>query len=168
MGLFSSNNLTAKGPLPPAPHPVGVNRFYTQHTHELALKVRERKVAFSGDDFAVKDAATDQTVFKVKGKVMSLSGKKDVSDAAGQDLFTIRKKHVAIRKTYKGDDAKTGEEIFKIESSFFSMGTKLKVTFKNTAGHGEDLTLQLRGDIVRTCVLQTCLANPTDHCACPA
>lgn len=149
MGLFSGiSNKIAYGPLPPAPHPVGVNGFYTQHTNELALRIRERKVAFSGDDFAVKDAANGQTIFKVNGKVMSLSGKKDVKDAQGVDLFTIRKKHLAIRKTYKGDDAKTGQEIFKVESSVFTMGTKLKITFKNTAGRGEDLTLTLRGDLV--------------------
>lgn len=149
MGLFSgSSGRTAYGPLPPAPHPIGVNGFYTQHTNELALRIRERKTAFSGDDFAVKDAANGQTIFQVNGKVMSLSGKKDVKDAQGVDLFTIRKKHMAIRKTYKGDDAKTGQEIFKVESSMFVMGTKLKITFKNTAGRGEDLTLTLRGDLV--------------------
>lgn len=149
MGLFSGNaGRTILGPLPPAPHPVGVNGFYTQHREELSLRIRERKTAFSGDDFAVKDALSGQKIFNVNGKVLSLSGKKDVQDAQGKDLFTIRKKHLAIRKTYKGDDAKTGEEIFKVESSVFTLGTKLKITFKNTAGRGEDLTLSLRGDLV--------------------
>jgi len=57
MGLLSGTSTkTTHILLPPAPHPIGVNKLYTQHTTELALRVREHKTGLSGDDFTVKDA----------------------------------------------------------------------------------------------------------------
>jgi len=79
---------------------------------------------------------------------MSWPGKKDLKDAKGLHLFTIRRERIPMSKIYIGDDAKTGREIFRVESSLFTMGAKLKITFKNTAGSGEKLTLSLRGDLV--------------------
>lgn len=87
-------------------------------------------------------------MFEVVGKVMSWSGKKDVKDAKGLHLFTIRRERIPMSKIYVGDDAKTGREIFRVESSLFTAGAKLRITFNNTAGSGEKLTLSLRGDWV--------------------
>jgi len=74
MGFFS--NLVGPGPAPPpplqpVPQPIGVIPYYTQHRGQIALKVRERKMSFSGDDFAVKDAYNGQTMFQVDGSAFS-------------------------------------------------------------------------------------------------
>ena len=63
-------------PLQPAPHAVGVFSFYTQHSTPIALKIREKKFTFTGDDFNIKDAATGAIVFRVDGKVFSMRGRK--------------------------------------------------------------------------------------------
>lgn len=146
MGLFSKP--TAAAPLAPVPAPIGVIPHYTQHGQQIALKVRERKVSISGDDFAVKDAVTGQTMFRVEGKVFSLSDKKIVKDANGTPLFTIRKKHLAIKTTYQGLDSKSNNVIFTVQSALFALGTKLTATFNNAAGSGQEVTLHLKGDLV--------------------
>lgn len=148
MGLFGSSGTAARGPLPPAPHPIGVSAAYTSHGQEVALRVRERRISFSGDDFTVKDALTGNSVFKVEGKSFSLSGRKTVHDASGKALFTIRKKHFALKPTYYGEDSQSEQTVFTVASDVFTIGTKLKVVFKNTAGRGEEMKLELRGDLV--------------------
>jgi hypothetical protein len=62
--------------LAPASHPVGIFAFYTQHREPIALRIREHKASFSGDDFTIKDAATGQPVFRVNGKAFSWHAKK--------------------------------------------------------------------------------------------
>lgn len=66
--------------LAPVSHPVGIFPFYTQHRQPIALRIREHKFSLSGDDFTIKDAATDQPVFQVNGKAFSLHGKKGPQD----------------------------------------------------------------------------------------
>ena len=74
MGFLS--NLAGAGPAPPpplqpVPQPIGVIPYFTQHKGQIALKVRERKMSLSGDDFSVKDAYTGQTMFQVDGSTFS-------------------------------------------------------------------------------------------------
>jgi uncharacterized protein YxjI len=102
----------------------------------------------SGDDFSVKDAVTGHTIFHVEGKVFSLSDKKVVKDQSGNPLFTIRKKHLAIKATYQGLEPKTDKVIFTVQSALFALGTKLTATFINAAGSGQEVTLHLKGDLV--------------------
>ncbi|PWN51074.1 hypothetical protein IE53DRAFT_329096 [Violaceomyces palustris] len=147
MGLFSSSTPEAAAPLPPSPVPIGVFPHFTQHQQQLALKIRERKVSFTGDDIAVTDAISKLKVFEVEGKVMSLSGRKVIKDSGGNDLFVLRKKHLAIHSTFQGLDPKTDKVLFTVKSSF-SFGTKLTATFPNVAGDGSETELILKGDIL--------------------
>jgi uncharacterized protein YxjI len=62
--------------LTPAQSPVGIFASYMQHTTPIALRIRERKLSFSGDDFTIKDAATGQPVFRIDGNALSLHAKK--------------------------------------------------------------------------------------------
>lgn len=66
-------------PLPPAAYPVGVFPYYTQHQTPVVLKLREKKRAFSGDDFDIEDATTGASVFHVNGKAWTMRGRKGVS-----------------------------------------------------------------------------------------
>lgn len=73
--LFNSGGYVP-APLPPAPYAIGINPTYCQHQQEVALRIRERKMSWSGDDFTVKDARTGQPIFMVDGKAMSFRGAK--------------------------------------------------------------------------------------------
>ncbi|KAK0525387.1 hypothetical protein OC835_005626 [Tilletia horrida] len=149
MGLFS--NLAGRpepaAPLAPVPKPLGVLPQYTIHQNQMALKIRERKTGFSGDNFRVKDAVTDQAIFEVDGKVFSLSSKKDILDATGKPLFTLRRKHLSLHMTYEGYAPGTDSDPLFVVKASFSFGTKLTATFNNRAGAGEPVTLVLKGDL---------------------
>ena len=110
--------------------------------------------------------------FKVEGKAFSLSDKKEVKDANGTHLFTIRKKHIAIHSTYQGLDPTSEEQLFVVKSSF-SLGTKLTATFINKAGDGQEVTLHLKGDLVRGAArvpacMRTLLTLPCALCSLTA
>jgi hypothetical protein len=101
MGFFS--NLVGPGPMPPpplqpVPQPIGVIPYYTQHRGQIALKVRERKMSFSGDDFAVKDAYNGQTMFQVDGSAFSFRQNK--CESASDNMLLC----FMIRSMYLFDD----------------------------------------------------------------
>ncbi|KAE8222864.1 hypothetical protein CF319_g4009 [Tilletia indica] len=149
MGLFNSSKAPEPAAiLSPVPHPIGVLPQYTIHQNQMALKIRERKTGFSGDNFKVKDAVTDQSIFEVDGKAFSLSSSKHVKDATGQTLFTLKKKLISLHMTYEGYAPGSDDALFTVKSSF-SFGTKLTATFTNRAagGGGEPVTLVLKGDL---------------------
>lgn len=50
--------------------------YFTQHNQQIALRVRERKMSFSGDDFTVKDAVSGQVMFQVDGSAMAIRDNK--------------------------------------------------------------------------------------------
>lgn len=145
MGLFNS----VKQPPPPAPLlapstiPIGVLPAFTQHQTQMSLKVREKKIAM-GDDFSVKDAVTGQKVFEVDGKMFSMHSRKEVYDAAGKKIYTLKKKLIALHTTYEGI-APTEETLFTIKGGW-GVGAKLTITFKNLASTGADTKLHLKGD----------------------
>ncbi|EIN04318.1 hypothetical protein PUNSTDRAFT_93048 [Punctularia strigosozonata HHB-11173 SS5] len=128
--------------LAPAPHAVGVFPAYSQHRGEVALKIREKKISLTGDDFDITDAANGAKIFHVDGKAFSLHGRKEISDAAGNHLFSLLKSHFHIHTTFHGKDPASDATIFTIKSSF-SFGTKLTCSFHNpTTGRDEELVLK--------------------------
>ncbi|KAJ9098756.1 hypothetical protein QFC21_004404 [Naganishia friedmannii] len=144
---LAGNFGSAPAPLAPVHMPIGVLPFYTQHQQQIALKVRESKISFSGDDFTIKDAMTGQPMFKVKGSAVSMRDSKTITDANGQTLFKLKKKILAIHATYVGTASHSDDPIFSIKSSL-SFGTKLTATFRNVAGDGKETELVLRGNIL--------------------
>ncbi|KAJ9097776.1 hypothetical protein QFC20_006122 [Naganishia adeliensis] len=149
MGFLNSlvGNIAAPPPLQGVGHPIGVIPYFTQHNQQIALRVRERKISFSGDDFTVKDAVSGQVMFKVDGSAMAIRDNKTILDARGQPLFKLKKQLLSIHSTYIGYSPTTKEPIFTVKSSF-SFGTKLTATFRNVAGDGREMELILRGNIL--------------------
>lgn len=134
------------GPLPAVESPIGVLPEYTRHTSEIALRIRERKSSWSGDDFEVKDAMTGEVLFEVKQKWTSLRQTKVVADNQGRELFhlkqmmSLRHKFQAHRSLY----AKT-DPLFEVHATSFWKNS-LRVDFKNLADDGEPASLKLDGD----------------------
>ena len=65
--LSSDLKLTLRFPVIP---------YYTQHPTQIALRVREHKMSFSGDDFTIKDAVSGAVMFQVDGKALAIRGDK--------------------------------------------------------------------------------------------
>lgn len=74
MTMFHASG-TKADKLAPVNPPVAV---YSEYVHQVptTLVIKEGKWSMSGDDFSIKDANTNQTVFKCSGKAMSLHDRK--------------------------------------------------------------------------------------------
>jgi hypothetical protein len=89
-------------------------QYIAQQSETLILK--EKVMSLSGDSFSIK-TIDGRAIFQVKGNAFSLSGRKAVSDMAGNVLFELRKKHLAIHSTYYAEDA-SGKQFFQVASKF--------------------------------------------------
>ena len=66
--------------------------------------MKEKVFSLSGDDFTVTDV-NETPILKVKGKVVSLSGKKTFTDLNGQELFVLSKKLLKLHPTFTTESA---------------------------------------------------------------
>lgn len=94
---------------------VGIfNQFMRPFPTTIVLK--EHVLSLTGDSFSIK--MEDGTpILQVEGKVMSISGRKKVSDMAGNHLFDIIKEHLHIHTTFAVEDPK-GQKLMEVKSSF--------------------------------------------------
>lgn len=96
MGIFGHHNLE------PVVEPLALfDQFVSPEPQTIVL--REKVLSVSGDSFDIK-LANGQTILKVHGAWVSLSGRKKVEDAHGNHLFDIVKEHLHIHSTYAIED----------------------------------------------------------------
>lgn len=89
--------------LDPVVEPIALfEQFVAKEPQTLVLK--EKVLSVSGDSFDIK-LANGETLLKVHGAWVSLSGRKKVEDAHGKHLFDIVKEHLHIHSTYAIEDA---------------------------------------------------------------
>ena len=101
--------------LAPMPQQIGVfDSFIARQTETFILK--EKVMSLSGDSFDIK-MANGQPILKVVGNVLSLSGRKAVTDMAGNQLFEIKKEHLHLHSTYVANDPK-GQKFLEVKSKF--------------------------------------------------
>ncbi|KAK7029531.1 hypothetical protein VNI00_014408 [Paramarasmius palmivorus] len=144
MGLFGSSD---KEPPPPLQRPsqslIGLSQAYANHDHQVVLKLQERRLSWTGDDFHIRDANGADFLI-CKAKVFSLHGRKEFSDPNGQPLFVIKKKILSIHTTFEGYTPDEEKLLFTVKSSFSIGAAKLNTTF--TGLDGQETVLALRGD----------------------
>jgi uncharacterized protein YxjI len=104
--------------------------------------MKEKILSLSGDDFTIT-TTSGSPVCKCKGKVFSIHGSKAFTDMQGNELFTLKKKMLAISKSFVCESPQG----FNIEiKGHFSLGSsKSSVHFKNAAD-GQEIELDLKGD----------------------
>jgi uncharacterized protein YxjI len=90
--------------------------YIAQKSEQLVIK--EKVFSLSGDSFTVK-TVDGRPIVQVKGEVLSLSGRKHVSDMQGLPLFDIRKQLIALHATFFCEKA-GGEKFFEVKSKFSS------------------------------------------------
>ncbi|KAG6005985.1 hypothetical protein E4U21_007478 [Claviceps maximensis] len=100
--------------LPQVAQPIGIYpSFITKTTETLVL--REKVFSLSGDSFDITN--THGTTFmKIKGRHMSISGRKSVYDMAGNHMYDIVKEHLHLHSTYSAEDLNKNK-ILTIKSS---------------------------------------------------
>ena len=89
--------------LQPLPNAVGIFPQFIAH-QQTTLVLREKCLSWSGNDFHIKDAGNGMSVLCVRGKTMSMSGRKEVSDVSGNHLFTIRKELMSVPTSFYCED----------------------------------------------------------------
>lgn len=104
--------------LPQVRQPIGqFNSLIAQRCETIVLK--EKVLSLSGDSFDIK-TADGAPLLKVKGKHMTISGRKSVYDLADNHLFDIVKEHFHLHSTYAAEDP-TGKKFLEIKSSLKRM-----------------------------------------------
>ncbi|KAF2824878.1 DUF567-domain-containing protein [Ophiobolus disseminans] len=127
------------------PQPIALfPQFIAAQPETLILK--EHVVSLTGDSFSIK-LANGTAVLQVEGKVMSISGRKKVSDMHGNHLFDILKERLHIHATYVAKSP-TGEKLLEVKSGFKLVGSKATATFTSTSGKQE--TLSMKGNFLDT------------------
>lgn len=115
--------------------------FLAKQSETLIL--REKVMSLSGDSFEIK-LQNGTPVLTVKGKVLSISGRKSVYDMAGNHLFDIQKELLHIHATFAAVDPQ-GKKLLEVKSSFALLGSKATATFTN-AMTGAQEQLQMKGN----------------------
>jgi uncharacterized protein YxjI len=116
------------------------SQFMAPVPETLVLK---EKLSFSGDDFDIQ-LLSGVPVFKVKGSVMSWSGRKSVMDLrSGKHLFDIQKEHLHIHTTFALNSPE-GQKLGEVKSGFTLLGSKATCTVTPSDG-GPPLVLKMKG-----------------------
>ncbi len=112
MGMFGNHTLE------PFLEPIAIfDQFVAREPQTLVMK--EKVLSVSGDSFDVK-LACGQSLLKVHGSWISLSGRKKVDDVHGKHLFDIVKEHLHLHTTYAIEDVH-GKKIAEVKSSLACM-----------------------------------------------
>ncbi|KAE8381333.1 tubby C-terminal-like domain-containing protein [Aspergillus bertholletiae] len=128
--------------LPPVPVPVAIlDQFIARQTETLVLK--EKVLSLTGDSFDVK-LANGQPIFQIKGKLLTIAGRKSVFDMAGRHLFDLVKEHLRIHTTYAAH-APDGRKLLEVKSSLALVGSRTTATFTSPRT-GATVSLKMRGN----------------------
>lgn len=101
--------------IPQVPQPIGIfPQFFAAGPETIVLK--EKVLSLTGDSFSIK-LANGTPILQVEGKIMSISGRKKVSDMQGNHLFSIVKEHLHLHATYV-IESPAKEKLLEIKSSF--------------------------------------------------
>lgn len=99
------------------------------------IVLKEHVLSLTGDSFSIK-TADGTPILQVEGKLMSISGRKKVTDMGGNHLFDIVKEHLHIHTTFAIEDPQK-QKLMEVKSSF---KCKLGRPFHRVIYGSEDLT----------------------------
>ncbi|KAI4281216.1 MAG: hypothetical protein L6R38_003878 [Xanthoria sp. 2 TBL-2021] len=113
-------------------------------THEHTTFTVKQKAAWSHGDFVARNA-NGTTVFTSSGKLLSNSARREIEDASGLPLFSLRRSWISLTRHY-WLELPGGEEILKVQQHLSFGKIKLDFMLRNAATNDQDeVVLQLRG-----------------------
>ncbi|CAI4218836.1 unnamed protein product [Parascedosporium putredinis] len=129
--------------LQPAYQPIGLYDSFTARQTEV-LVIDEKLMSLSGDSFDIR-LASGMPLLKVKGNLLSLSGRKDVTDVLGNHMFTISKRVLSLHATFAVTNSQ-GQLIMEVKNSLVQLiGSKATITFTSLRT-GKYETFVMRGN----------------------
>ncbi|KAG5935597.1 hypothetical protein E4U53_000408 [Claviceps sorghi] len=131
--------------LPQVTQPIGIfQNFIAKTTETLILK--EKVMSVTGDSFDITNVH-GTPFMKIKGRYMSMSGRKSVYDMAGNHLYDIVKEHFHLHATYAAEDPNKNK-ILTVKSSIRFTGSRATAQFRSF--NGTDETLVMTGNWLAT------------------
>ncbi|KIW21128.1 hypothetical protein PV08_01708 [Exophiala spinifera] len=145
--------------LAPFHPPLGINQAFCR-PHEETLQMKEKILSLSGDDFEVT-TVSGLHLCRCNGKVFSISGAKRFIDMQGNEIFTLKNKHIALHKSFYAVGP-NGEEVFKVKGHFSVLSSKSTIHFQNQAD-GSQIELDLKGNWLNRSATITLAGRPVAH-----
>jgi len=128
--------------------PVGCFQQWTQHQNEFTVKLREKVLSLTGNDFEIT-MPDGQPMFKIKGKALSLHRKKTMTDNQGNAILSISDKVLTLFRhfdIYAGPSIDSSQEpVAQVQGHFSLLKTKMTVSFKNFVD-GNTMELEVVGN----------------------
>lgn len=116
----------------------------------MEYKLQEKALSFSGDSFSVKDTATGQTAFKIKGNALSFHDSKTIQDHSGRPIYKMSESLLSLRHRMHITDAQTKAPLLTTRQKSFIplMGTSTILVWRGSNDDGEPY-LEVKGDFFR-------------------
>jgi len=123
------------------PQPIGLfPTFIAQRSETIVLK--EKVMSLTGDSFSIK-LADGTPLFQVEGKLMTITGRKRVTDMQGNHMFDIVKELLHLHHVWALEDA-SGKKIMEVKNKFQLIGSTAVATFTSTTT-GKQEQLMMKG-----------------------
>ncbi|XP_031284903.1 protein LURP-one-related 10-like [Pistacia vera] len=127
-GIYSTPPPTP--PLPVANSVTVIGPQFCEHTYPVDLAIVRKLLTITDGNFVVQDI-NGNTLFKVKGALLTVHNRRVLLDSAGKPIVTLRKKIMTAHdrwQVFRGESKEPSDLIFTAKrSSMFQLKTKLDV-----------------------------------------
>lgn len=113
--------------------------------------VKEKIFSLSGDSFDIVNVTTNETMFKVDGKLLSIRDSKKLLDAENHGIFKMTEKPLSIRDRMHIKDLRTGNKLTMRKKSYIHMpvvGGRTVYVWDGEKDDGDPM-LEIHGDLLR-------------------
>lgn len=111
----------------------------------ITLMMKERISGFSGDDFSITDAVTNQLWFRLDSKMFSFRSQRFLLDFKNAPVLTLEKKLALFADKWVGFNTSNGEIKFGLRRKMFTFSPMVFASI----GGGENQDIVVRGGFWR-------------------
>lgn len=124
------------------------NRYV--YNHPVEFKLKEKTFSLSGDSFSIKNVATGEGTFKVKGNAMSFKDSKSLYDMHGRPIYKMSEALLSLRGRMQIQDANSKRTVVTLRKKGFipHLGTGTIQVWKGGTDEGEPW-LEVKGDYLK-------------------
>ncbi|OQR93360.1 hypothetical protein ACHHYP_02620 [Achlya hypogyna] len=118
--------------------PQSITVFDSKYVLErpVTLDMKGKLWTWSGEDFVIRDATTNEAYFKIDAKALSLSNKKLLLDDANRTVAVLKKDLLAFtltQRVYRNDD--TSSDMFAIKTRIKIGSSEIEATVQDLVSH---------------------------------
>eukprot|EP00177_Eucheuma_denticulatum_P002155 GFKZ01003846.1.p1 GENE.GFKZ01003846.1~~GFKZ01003846.1.p1 ORF type:complete len:273 (-),score=38.78 GFKZ01003846.1:1017-1835(-) len=120
------------------------------YNHPVEFKLKEKYFSLSGDNFSIKDVATGQPAFNVKGNAFSFKDSKSLFDVNGNAIYKMTESILSLRGRMQITDSNTKQPVLTLRKKGFipMLGTSTIQAWRGPTDDGEP-DLVCKGDVFR-------------------